>query len=192
MIKILKKRLDIILIIPMVAVITAGAISLLMAPVYRVAATIMVAASVTEDSVADYNSLILDRQLVKTYGELASGQDVLQEVARQLNGISAVELVDKISVSPVKDLELLRISVRDENPERAVFIANTTVKVLREKTMQLYGKDNIKLISYAETPLKQDKPDILVNTAAAFLAGLIVAIIISFWLEEKTFKVSKG
>lgn len=185
MLEILKKRLAILIIIPMAAVIAAGAYSLTMVPIYRAAATIMVGAAGT---VSDYNSLLMNRQLVKTYGELAAGQDSLKEVADQLKGISPDELADRITVSPVKELEMLKISVNDENPQRAAFIANKTVDTLRKKINLLYGNDNIKVISYAEIPTKKDKPDILVNTTAAGVAGLIVAIIISFWLEDKFFK----
>lgn len=192
MIEILKKNLVILIIIPMIAVIAAGAVSLIMVPVYRATATIMIAAPGVGGTVPDYNSLLLNRQLVKTYGAIALEQDSLQEVAGQLKGISPEELADKINVSPVKDLEMLKISVKDDNPQRAAFIANKTVDVLQQKTKLLYANDNIKVVSYAEVPAKQDKPDILVNIAAAFLAGLIVAIIISFWLEDKSFKTRQG
>jgi len=192
LIEIIKKYLAILIIIPMTAVIAAGVVSLIMVPVYRATATIMIAAPGIGGTVSDYNSLLLNRQLVKTYGAIALEQDSLQEVAGQLKGIFPEELADKIDVSPVKDLEILRISVKDEDPQRAAFIANKTVDVLQQKTKLLYENDNIKVISYAEVPVKQDKPDISVNIAAAFLAGLIVAIIISFWLEDKSFKTRQG
>lgn len=188
MIEILKKRLAILIIIPMAAVIAAGAYSLTMVPVYRASATVMIAATGAGGPISDYNSLIFNRQLVKTFGELAVGQDSLEEVAKQLKGISPGELAGKITVSPVKDLELLRISVKDENPERAAFIANKSIDALRKKSKLLYGSDHIKVISYAEVPARQDKPNIPVNTTAAGVAGLIVALIISFWLEDSSSK----
>ena len=192
MIEILKKRLALLIIIPIASVITASIISLLIAPVYLASTTVMVNTAGEENPISDYNSLNLNRQLVKTYGELAAEQGILEEVTLQLTGISAIELADKITVTPVKDLELLRISARDEDPEIAAFIANTLVDVLREKTVQLYEKDNIRVVSYAEIPEKPDEPDFLVNIAGAFLAGLIVAILIAFGLEEKSFKIYQG
>ncbi len=192
MIEILKKRLFLLIIIPIASIITASIISLLMTPVYLASTTIMVNTTGEENPISDYNFLNLNRQLVKTYGELATEQVILQEVTTQLNGITAIELADKITVTPVKDLELLRISVRDENPEIASFIANTMVDVLRKKTTQLYEKDNIKVVSYADIPVKPDQPDFLVNIAGAFLAGLIVAILSSFCLEEKSLKINQG
>lgn len=192
MFEILKKRLDILIIIPIIAIFVAGAVSIAMVPVYRATATILIAAPGVSGTVSDYNALNLNRQLVKTYGELAVGQDVLQEVANQLKGISPDDLMDKITISPVKDLELLKISVIDQSPERAVFIANKMVDVLRKKTNQLYGSDNIKIVSNAEIPSKKEQPNIIVNTTAAGVAGLIIAIIISFWLEDKSFKARQG
>ncbi|OPX84744.1 MAG: Capsular polysaccharide type 8 biosynthesis protein cap8A [Pelotomaculum sp. PtaB.Bin104] len=188
MIRILKKWLDMIIIIPLVAMFAAALISLVMAPVYRSSTIVMVSAAGASGVMSDYNSLNLNRQLVKTYGELAVGQDVLQEVANKLNGISPDALRDQITVSPVKDLELLKISVKDKSPERAAFIASETVNVLRKKINQLYGSDNIRIVSNAEIPLKQEQPNIVVNTASAGVAGLIIAIIIAFWREEKSIK----
>lgn len=187
MIEILKKRLVLLIIIPITAIFAAATVSLTMVPVYRASATIMVTAPSAGGAVSDYNSLILNRQLVKTYCELAVGQDSLQEVAGQL-GISPGELAKKIIVSPVKDLELLRISVKDQNPERAAFIANNMVEVLRKKTRFLYQSDNIRVVSFAQIPVKQEQPDILVNTIAAGMAGLIVTMIIIFWLEDKSLR----
>lgn len=187
MIQVLKKRLDILIIIPMVAMFAAAAISLVMTPVYQSTTIIMVNAANTGKSESDYNSLLLNRQLVKTYCTLAVLQDSLLEVAAGQKSVSPSELADKITVSPVKDLELLKISVKDESPERAAFIANKTVDVLRNKTKLLYGSDTIKVISNAEVSAKQDKFGvIIIYTTAAGVAGLIFAIIISFWLKDKS------
>jgi capsular polysaccharide biosynthesis protein len=168
----------------MAAMFAAATISLVMTPVYRSSTTIMVATTGAGGTASDYNSIILNRQLVKTYAALVEAQDSLTEVASQLQDVSSSELAGKITVSPVKDLELLRISVKDESPDRAAFIANKTVEVLRKKTKSIYGSDNIKVISIAEAAAKQEKPDISMNTTAAGIAGLIFALMVSFWLEN--------
>lgn len=189
MIQVFKKRLDILIIIPMVAMFAAAAISLIMTPVYQSSTIIMVTAANAGGNVLDYNSLNLNRQLVKTYCTLAVLQDSLLEVAAHLKGVSPYELADKITVSPVKDLELLKISVKDENPERAAFIADKTVEVLRNKTKLLYGSDTIRVISYAGVSPIQDKPGIvIISTTAAGIAGLIAAVIVIFWLEDKSIR----
>lgn len=184
MIKVLKKRLDILIIIPMVAMFAAATISLVMTPVYRSSTTIMVATTGAGGTASDYNSIILNRQLVKTYAALVMTQDFLTEVASQLQGVSSSELADKITVSPVKDLELLIISVKDESPDRAAFIANKTVEVLRKKTKAIYGSDNIKVLSFAAVAANQENPDISMNTTTAGIAGLIFAFMVSLWLEN--------
>lgn len=184
MIHVLKKRLGILIIIPMVAMFAAATISLIMPPVYRSSTTIMVAATGAGSTAPNYNSLVLNRQLVKTYAALVETQDSLTEVASQMEGVSPSELAGKITATPVKDLELLTISVKDGSPDRAAFIANKTVEVLREKTKSLYGSDNIKVLSFAEAAAKQEKPDISMNTIASGIVGFIVALMISFWQEN--------
>lgn len=184
MIQILKRRLYILIIIPVAAMFAAAIGSLILTPFYRSSATIMVAVTGEEGTASDYNSLILDRQLVKTYGALATAPDSLIEIASQLQGVSPSELANKITVTPVKDLELLKISVTDENPQRAAGIANKTVEVLRDKAESIYGSDYIIVIGSAGIPSEPENPGILMSVAAAAIAGLIIALIISFWLED--------
>ncbi|HOV80654.1 MAG TPA: hypothetical protein PK728_11235 [Bacillota bacterium] len=185
MIEIFKKRLDILILMPVAAMLAAAVISLVVMPAYRSSAIVMVDAAGTDGAANDYNSLLVNRQLVRTFCILAVLQDSLTEIAGQLKGVSTSELSKKISVSQVKDLELLKISVKDDNPERAAFIANKTVEVLRRKTRQLYGGDTIKVISYAESQAEEEKPGIIINTVAAGAGGLIFAAAISIWLGRQ-------
>lgn len=186
MIQVLKKRLDILIIIPMVAMFAAAVISLVRIPVYQSTTIIMVNAANAGKSGSDYDSLLLNRQLVKTYCALVVLQDSLMEVATGVKSVSPSELADKITVSPVKDLELLKISVKDENPERADIIAKKTVEVLRNKTKLLFGSDTIKVISSTGASSKLEKPVmVLICTTAAGAVGFVIAVIIAFWLEDK-------
>ncbi len=187
MIQVIKKRLDILIIIPMVAMFAAAVVSLVRVPVYQSTTIIMVNAANAGESGSDYNSLLLNRQLVKTFCALAVLRDSLMEVAAGIKNTSPSELAGKITVAPVNDLELLKISVKDENPERAKLIAQMTVEVLKNKTKLLYGSDTIKVISSTGASSKQDKPSIvIICTAAAGAVGLVIAVIIAFWLEDKS------
>jgi capsular polysaccharide biosynthesis protein len=170
----------------MAAMFVVAAISLVRLPVYQSTTIIMVNAANEGQSGPEYNSLLLNRQLVKTFSTLAVVRDSLMEIAAGVKSVSPSELADKINVAPVKDLELMKISVKDENPERADLIAQKTVEVLQNKTKLLYGSDTIKVISSTASSTKQDKPGIvLICTAAAGAVGFVIAVIIAFWLEDK-------
>ena len=59
-------------------------------------------------------------------------------------------LKNNISVSSVKDTELIEITVRDENPERATNIANEIAKVFTVQVAEIYNINNVHVIDKAE------------------------------------------
>ena len=82
-----------------------------------------------------------------------------------------------ITVSSVKDTELIKISVVNENAKNAKIIANQIVKVFSEKVKDIYKIDNVSVIDAAEvneTPYNiNHAKDIIIF---AFM-GLVVSVV---------------
>ena len=113
--------------------VLAGAASFLvsmrMDPVYEASSTILVSDASGATS-TDYSSLMASERLTSTYSEMMTSQTVLIEVS-QLLGLNMPlnELVGMISVAPVRDTQLVQLSVKSTDPEEAARIANTLVGV---------------------------------------------------------------
>jgi len=102
------------------------------APVYEASAALVVGQS-QATSVPDYNTVLLNEQLARTYSQLLKAKPVLRQAAQQLNLKSddaALErLSGAVSVETVKDTQLIRVRVRSSKPDLAANIANTLLQV---------------------------------------------------------------
>jgi len=90
--------------------------------IYQATTTVMVGQSMQQ---ADPNTqdLYISRQLAQTYAEMVKRRPILQSAAEAL-GLSYVPSGGNVSTRQVAGTQLLEISVRDTNPERARALAD--------------------------------------------------------------------
>ena len=106
-------------------------------PVYQASATFLINEAPLTRS-ADYSSIVTSQSLAQTYALLMTKEPVLQGVVDRLGlNLPARYLAGSISVQPVKDTQLIVVSVVDTNPQRAVDIANTLGEVFSEQNQGL-------------------------------------------------------
>ena len=117
------------------AILAGGAAYLLnrrMTPIYQASTTMLINES-SSTRLADYTSIMTSERLAQTYAQLITTQPVLEEVANRLQqGVTAPGLKGMVSVSIVRDTQLLSVRVKDPIPARAADIANTLVAVFIE------------------------------------------------------------
>ena len=96
--------------------------------------------------------LTLNSKLVSTYSELMKSKSVLRQVVENLNieEISEEKIRNNIFVESVKDTEVIQITVKNEEPNRAALIANEIAKVFSEKVVEIYNISNIYVLDRAE------------------------------------------
>lgn len=185
---ILRKRIQIIILITIISIVTSAIVSFfILDPQYQTFTTLMVGKPKDYQSYndrLDYNEVLLNQKLVSTYGELVKTRAVADEVIRNLNlDISYETFKDKINVNLVKDTEIIRLEVIDEDPELAVEIANETAEVFMKKVRNIMRVENIQVIDEAQIPDKPVKPKPMLNMAIAGVLGLMIGVFITFLLE---------
>lgn len=119
---------------------TAYLVSRNMAPIYRASTTLLINQA-RNPSYTDYSSLITSERLAKTYAELLTKRPVLEEVASRL-GLETEEtgegtLPADIDVRPVRDTQLIELSVEGDDPGLAMEIANTLPEVFIEQNAEM-------------------------------------------------------
>lgn len=102
--------------------------------VYEARATILVnqAQAVTGPS---YNDVLANQQLSKTYKELVTSAPVLEKVGATYD-LTYEQLLKQVSAGVRADTQLIDVTVRDRDPQRAADIANATAKVFADQIRQ--------------------------------------------------------
>jgi len=130
---------------------SAYVISSRMTPVYSATATLLVQQA-PATSVADYTALLTSERLASTYAEMLTARPVLEETQRRL-GLSS--LPDSVSVSVVRDTQLLSLNAESTDPELAAMIANTVAEVFVDQNRQLQEERYAASLSNIEKQLQE-------------------------------------
>ncbi|KDR94673.1 Capsular polysaccharide biosynthesis protein [Peptoclostridium litorale DSM 5388] len=165
--------------------VSAAVSFLVLEPVYQTSTTLMVNKAKDDiDKIIDYQDVMLSQKLVNTYGEIAKSKVVMSKVAGKLNlKMSTGQLMGKVSVTPVKDTEIMRITVSDNDPALAVSIADITADVFMEEVSRIMNVENIQIIDRAEVPAGPVKPNKNMNVAIAGVLGVMLGLFITFMIE---------
>lgn len=117
---------------------TAYVVSAQMTPIYQASTTLLINEARSPGPL-NYNDILTSERTAKTYAERLTKRPVLEEVARQ-TGLSwdpEKKFPADITVQPVRDTQLIRLSVEHPNPQLAADIANTLPKVFAERNEEL-------------------------------------------------------
>ncbi len=162
----------------------------LVTPKYE-ASTTLVLAKAEEKAINEISTgitqtdLNINQNLVSTYRELIRSKTVIREVMENLKikDLKETTLKNNITVSSVRDTELIEITVKDENPERATNIANEIAKVFTVHVAEIYNINNVHVIDKAETnniPYNvHHAKDIFVFVLIGVIFSIVSIIIIS-------------
>jgi len=133
--KIVRKWLWLIVLGTLLAGGTAYVVSRNMTPIYRASTTLLINEA-RSPAVTDYTSLLTSERLAKTYAQLLTKRLVRQEVARRL-GLEDGFLPASISVQPIRDTQLIELSVESDDPQLAMDVANTLPQVFIEQNAEM-------------------------------------------------------
>ncbi len=175
-----RKKLSVILIIIIFTIIgfvyTLGFIT----PMYSSSTTLVLATSNnaerSENTTITATEITVNSKLVSTYSELVKSKNILRQVISNLGfKIDEEKLRKNITVSAVKDTELIEITVLNENPIYSAQIANEIAKVFTEKVKEIYNKDNVQIVDEAEVASEpaniNHKKDVLIFAFIGFVVA---------------------
>lgn len=150
-------------------------------PKYTSSTTLLLATSESSNSKTNTittSDITLNSKLVSTYSELVKSKNVTRQVISNL-GIDETEdeLRDSITVSSVKDTELIKISVTDKNATNAYNIANEIAKVFTQKVSEIYNINNVQVLDQAEVSSVPSNINHTKDVIMFTFVGLFVAIV---------------
>lgn len=185
---ILKKHLNLLIILPVVAALVAGIVSFfILSPVYQANANILINRPTSDvgGTTTNPNDITAYQKLVSTYAELTKLDIVYKEAGTQigLDDDAIKALASTISVSPKGDTQILTISVQSEEPELAQQYVAALAQSLKVTGAEKLGQDNIQLLDEPVLPQSPVAPNKVMNVAIAFVLGSMIAVFIAFLIE---------
>jgi capsular polysaccharide biosynthesis protein len=181
--QVLRRRLTLLIALPVIAGLVAAIVStFFMSPVYSAETSLWVIKNDT--SQINYNDLLLSRNLTKTYSEVATSRAVMADVIGTLGLKYTVEqLQAKVSVTPVKDTEIISFQVEDADPAQAAAIANAVADSFKKQIGAFMKVENVATVDRAMIPASPIKPRKMMNVAVAVVLGGMAAVGIVLLLE---------
>ena len=183
----LKKRMQLILMITLTAVIVSGGVSFfLLTPVYQSSTQLLVNQSKSEQPAYNIGEIQTNLQLINTYNVIMKSPAILEKVAADLKlDLTAAQLNNKITVASEKDSQVINLSVQDTDPKKAAAIANKTADVFQDEIVKIMNVDNVSILAKAEVgeDTSPIKPKPLLNIAIAMVVGLMAGVGLAFLLE---------
>lgn len=148
-------------------------------PKYTSSTTLLLATGNTSSKTNTITTtdVTLNSKLVSTYSELVKSKKVLRQVIANLNiDVEEEELRKNITVSSVKDTELIEITVSNKNPEYSAQIANEIAKVFSEEVNEIYNINNIHVVDEAEIAENPSNINISKNVIIFAFVGIVISI----------------
>lgn len=184
---VIMKRAWLIVLITVLSVMVSGLVSIfLLTPEFETNTSLMLgkASDYNSDSSYSYQDVKTNKELIGTYGEIAKSRVVLSAVKEDIGLDMTIEqLSDMVSVTLLKNTEIINVSVRDTSPQRAALIANSVARVFMDNVSRIMKIDNVQIIDTAIIPEDPISPRVKMNIAIAGVLGIMISVFIIFLLE---------
>lgn len=191
----LKKRMNLILMLVILAVTISGVVSFyFLTPIYQSSTQILVNQSKNSQQTYSTMEVQTNLQLINTYTVIIKSPAILDLVISELNlDLTAEQLNSMITVASEKDSQVVNITVEDTNSERAAEIANMTANVFQQEISNIMKVDNVSVLAMADENPVPVEPRPLLNMVIALVVGVIVGIGLALLLEyfDNTIKSEK-
>jgi capsular polysaccharide biosynthesis protein len=186
-IRILRKRGWIMVVVAVIAAASAFGFSKMQTPIYSASVKL----SVVPARATDWGSNNSLKDLLRNYAESIRTHTMAQEVINRAQlDMNTPTLLGKLFVNPDSSTFTLEIEARDQDPKVAMDIVDTMAKVFIEDrdrwNQQQDKRDRIEvrmLDSIYNLGYKQYSPQTRINTLAGGLFGLLVGVMVIFFLE---------
>lgn len=122
------------------------------------------------------NDVTINSKLVSTYSELVKSNKIIRKVISNLKLDAEKEEVIRrnISVTDITDTEVIKITVKDEDPAVASKIANEIAKVFIEEVKVYYKLENVYIVDAAK--VEEEPSNINHKKDVAIFAGIGIVI----------------
>ena len=178
----IKKNMILLIILTVVGAVGAFFISqFLISPQYEASVTLAVNARDEATAVIANDQLTAARQLVNTYAVILTNDSLLDYVIRELGLDDSINsLKGRISAEPINQTQVMRMTMRDHNPNTAKEVLDVIMSQAEELLITTIKAGSVEIVSPPRVNRDPVSPRISLNTAIGAGIGLFIAISIVF------------
>lgn len=179
----IKSKIEVV-IITTILICTLGCLYILFLqkPMYSAYTTVVLSGNNNNGGV-DSNTLGINNTLIETYASVAKSRSVIEKVIKNLKlGTSYESVAGKVSVSAINKTQIIKIAVRDLEPEVAKNIANETAKAFTKRVDEIYKLENIGILDEAIAPTTPYNINIKKTLIISFFMGVVMSLAILFMI----------
>ena len=151
-------------------------------PMYQATTTLLLT---TEETVITQGDLRINRDLIQTYREVVQSKNILGATLKQTTyNLSINELGSMVDVTAVPNTDVLKITVRSDEPTQPHVLANVIAHNFIDLVRDVYNIEHIAIVDAAEAPEepynKNFSLQIIIITLLSFLISSFIAILVYF------------
>ena len=134
-----------------------------------------------ENQNVTYSDVQISTQLTQDYAELIKSRYVLEEAIQRLNLVDVTfeDLAKVVKVDTPSDTRIVAITAKDEDPLRAMEIANCIREVSSEHITNVMDIDAINVAETANVPVEKSGPSV---TKWAVFSAVLGALVVSLFV----------
>ena len=183
-----RRRMWIVILVPLLTVSAAIGASLLQQPVYDASATVEV--SPTESQQDNLSNTISGLQALAIEMEAAGlNRSMVEEIVNtqgEPSAVSEADLNDNLTIAQLEDTRFLTLTYSDTDRNRAQEVVNNAAEIFAKEAPEASGVADyaaVQMSAYAGVPPVPEDPDLLRNGFGALVIGLLLGIGLAFLLE---------
>jgi capsular polysaccharide biosynthesis protein len=185
-----RRRMWIVILVPLITVGTAVGLSLLQTPVYEASARVVVSPRDGANQPDNFSNTISGLQALAIEMEVAGlNRSMVEEIVNTQGdpgAVSAAEINENLTIAQLEDTRYLTFTYKDTDPSQAQEVVNTAAEVFAREAPEASGVASnaaVQVSALSGVPSAPEDPDLLRNAFGALVIGLMLGIGLAFLLE---------
>jgi len=190
---IISRKWKLIIITTILTVAIGISITLLRPRLYEAKVTLMVSSGqIYSLEKLGNDDILRNQRLMSTYAEIARSKSIMLNVIKNLDLEMDPEEISKlVKMTHVEETELIKISYRDQNPQKSAMLVNEVAEEFIDKISEVMSFQNLKIVEKARIPDKAVPDKKLIVAIASMILGGLLGIFLALVTEFLSGKLRK-